>query len=256
MSIAPLTIEISGNSTVPIGSACTSGFSETRPSSRAVGSPSRSAVHACAISCTVNENRRTIKLMKMPAKSKFCKGYRLRPTREKGKDRIGGFGADDGRQLLARGAAHTGDAAKGPQQRVAPARADAGHLVELGAQIAHRARAAMKRDGEAMRFVADALDQEERRIVRGERDRILVLARVDQLFLFRDADGHQVRQAELFERGVAGRELPLAAVDEHEIGKRSAELEQLPVAPQHDLVHRGEVVLLRAADSEFPVVRA
>ena len=50
MSGAPLTIAISGNRIVPIGSACTSGFSDTRPSSRAVGSPSRSAVQACAAS--------------------------------------------------------------------------------------------------------------------------------------------------------------------------------------------------------------
>ena len=68
MSGTPLTIAISGNRTVPIGSACTSGFSDTRPSSRAVGSPSRSAVHACAISCTVSENSSTMKAMKICAK--------------------------------------------------------------------------------------------------------------------------------------------------------------------------------------------
>ena len=36
---APLSSAISGNRIVPIGSAWTSGFSETRPSNRAVGSP-------------------------------------------------------------------------------------------------------------------------------------------------------------------------------------------------------------------------
>ena len=101
----------------------------------------------------------------------------------------------------------------------------------------------MKRDGEAVRFVANALDQQQRRIVRGERDRILVLARVEQLFLLRDADRHQVRQAEFLERGVGRRQLALAAVDQHEIGKRPAVLEQLAIAPQHDLVHRREVVV-------------
>ena len=40
ISGAPLIIAISGNRTVPMGSACTIGFSDTRPSSRAVGSPS------------------------------------------------------------------------------------------------------------------------------------------------------------------------------------------------------------------------
>ena len=64
ISGAPVTIAISGNRIVPIGSACTIGLSEMRPSSRAVGSPSRSAVHACAISCTVRENSRTMNEMK------------------------------------------------------------------------------------------------------------------------------------------------------------------------------------------------
>ncbi len=35
-----------GNNTVPIGSMCTIGLNETRPSKRAVGSPRRSAVQA------------------------------------------------------------------------------------------------------------------------------------------------------------------------------------------------------------------
>ena len=106
----------------------------------------------------------------------------------------------------------------------------------------------MEGDGEAMRFVANALDQQQRRIVRGQRDRILVLARVEQLLFLRDADGDEIREAELLERRVRRRELPLAAVDQHEIGKRSAVLEQLAVAPQHDFVHRREVVLDASGD--------
>ena len=49
----------SGNTTVPIGSMCTSGLSDTRPSRRAVSSPNRLAVHACADSWTVREKMRT-----------------------------------------------------------------------------------------------------------------------------------------------------------------------------------------------------
>ena len=45
----------------------------------------------------------------------------------------------------------------------------------------------------------------------------------------------------------AADELSLAAVDQDQIGKRSALLEQLAVAPQHDFVHRGEVVVDSAA---------
>ena len=53
----------------------------------------------------------------------------------------------------------------------------------------------------------------------------------------------RLARPELFERGVRGRELALAAVDEDQIGKRPALLEQLAVATQHDLVHRGEIVV-------------
>ena len=160
-------------------SACTIGLSDTRPSSRAVGSPSRSAVHACAVSCTVRENSRTMNAMKTCAKlmsSKDVTGYgRLC---EKRKDGIGDFRADDGRQLLARRAPHAGQAAERRQQRPAAPRSDAGHVVELRSQIAHRPRAAMERHGEAVRFVANPLDQQQRRIVGAERDRVLAVARV------------------------------------------------------------------------------
>ena len=42
----------------------------------------------------------------------------------------------------------------------------------------------MERDREAVRFVANPLDQQQRRIVGGERDRILAVARVEQLSFF------------------------------------------------------------------------
>src|SRR5438874_4122918 len=63
------------------------------------------------------------------------------------------FDADDGGQLLAVGAAHARDAAKRGEQCLAPARTDAGNAIELGLQIALRARLAMEGDGEAVRFV-------------------------------------------------------------------------------------------------------
>ena len=48
---------------------------------------------------------------------------------------VRGFGADDPHQLLAGRPAHAGQAAKGRQQRLAPARPDPRDLVELGPQI-------------------------------------------------------------------------------------------------------------------------
>src|SRR5712691_12270071 len=187
ISGAPLTIAISGNRIVPIGSACTSGLSDTRPSRRAVGSPRRSAVHACAISCTVSENNRTTSAMKICETSMPGKQSRLRPTREKRKDGVRRFRPHDGRELLARRAPYARHAPKRRQQCLAPSGSDAWHVVELGSQVAHRARMAMERDREAMRLVADALNQQQRGIVGSERDRILVVAGVDQLFFLRDA---------------------------------------------------------------------
>ena len=48
----------SGKTTVPIRSMCLKGFRVSRPSSRAVGSPNRSAVQACAASCTESDPTR------------------------------------------------------------------------------------------------------------------------------------------------------------------------------------------------------
>ena len=101
----------------------------------------------------------------------------------------------------------------------------------------------MERDGEPVRFVADALDQQQRRIVGRQRDRILAIARVKQLLLFRDADRDEIRQPQFLERRVGGRQLALAAVDHDQVRKRPALLEQLSVSTENDFVHGGEVVL-------------
>src|SRR4051812_25196165 len=98
--------------------------------------------------------------MKISAKSYCCKGERLRPTREKGKDGIGRFCADDSGKLLARGASNACETAELRQQCLASTSTDTSDFVELGTQIAHRARASVERDREAMRFVADSLNQQ------------------------------------------------------------------------------------------------
>jgi hypothetical protein len=54
----PLIAATSGNMIVPNKSMCRIGFNETRPSMRAVGSPQRDAVHACADSCTLIANKK------------------------------------------------------------------------------------------------------------------------------------------------------------------------------------------------------
>ena len=134
-------------------------------------------------------------------------GYR--PCREVCKDGIGSFRADHGRQLFARRAPHARQAAERHEQRLPPPRTDAGHAVELRPQIAHRPRLAMERDGEPVRFVANPLQEQQRRIVFRERDRLFAIARVEQLFLLGDADRDEIREPQLLERVVGRRQLPL-----------------------------------------------
>src|SRR4051812_17589558 len=264
----PLTIASSGKTIVPIRSACTIGLSETRPSIRAVGSPSRSAVQACALSCTVNENSNTMKPMKICAILTSAKGIqpqrpgrspntmvsadsagsaasviRLLPACEKRKDGVGDFRANRGQQLLACRTPHPGETPEAGQERAATARTDTRHVVELRLQIAHRTRLPMEGDREAVRLVSDPLDQEQRRIVFGQRDRLFAIAREEQLLFLRDADRDQVGEAKIFERGISGGQLTFAAVDQNQLGKRAALFEQLPIPAHHHLAHRREVVL-------------
>ncbi len=55
----------SGNRTVPIGSMCTIGFSEMRPSERPRSSPNLSETYAWADSCTESEKRNTMNQSRM-----------------------------------------------------------------------------------------------------------------------------------------------------------------------------------------------
>src|SRR3954463_6717670 len=48
---------------LPMGSMCLIGFRVTRPSMRAVWSPRRLAIHACADSCTLMASRNTTSCM-------------------------------------------------------------------------------------------------------------------------------------------------------------------------------------------------
>ena len=111
-------------------------------------------------------------------------------------------------------------------------------------------------DGEAVRLVADALDEVERLAVARQDDRLALALLEDELELLGEADdGHilvPARPADDLERR---RELPLAAVDDDEVGQFF--LGQSDIAARCDLAHREEVVglALRALDLEAPVVR-
>ena len=64
----------------------------------------------------------------------------------------------------------------------------------------------MERDREAVRFVADALDEEERGIVFGQNDRFLPVAGEEHLLFLGDTDRHQIAQPDRLERLVRGGE--------------------------------------------------
>src|SRR5262245_31023563 len=168
---------------------------------------------------------------------------------------VRGFRPDDGNQLLARRRADARQAAEGDQQGLAAPRSDAGDLVQVRPQVALRARLAVEGDGEPVRLVADPRDEQQRGARRRQRDRIDAIAREQQLLFLGDADRDEIRQPELLERGIRGRELAFAAVDEDEIGKRPAELEHRAVAPPNDFLHGGEVVedALRLSDVRGPM---
>ena len=88
------------------------------------------------------------------------------------------------------------------------------------------ARLAVEGHGEAVRLVADALHQQQRRVVARQGDRVRARSRVkQQLFLLRDARRPPGCQADRLERLVGRRQLPLAAVDEDQVRKRPAVLE-------------------------------
>src|SRR5258708_209398 len=99
--------------------------------------------------------------MRTCPKSMFKAGISVsRRTREVVDDGRCDLRADDRVQLLSRRAPHASQTAERRQQRPTTTGTDAGHGVELRTEIAHGAGAPMERDGEPMRLVADALDQQ------------------------------------------------------------------------------------------------
>src|SRR5688572_31104671 len=140
-------------------------------------------------------------------------------------ERVGGLRADDAHQLLASGAADAGQASERSQEHLAAARSDAGYRIELGAQVAFRARLAVERDREAVRLVANALNQQQCGTVFRQRNRILSIAREEQLFLLRNARRHQIGQTELLERGIRRGQLAFSAVDQDRSEEHTSELQ-------------------------------
>src|SRR4051812_15251792 len=163
--------------------------------------------------------------------------------------------------VVDRGRLHAAQAAEVLDQRLAALRADAGNLVQHGSRALFAAASAVADDGEAMRLVADRLDEVQRRVRRRE----LQGARVrldDQLFqpglalgTFGHAHHTQLVQAEVGEYRAGDTDLTLATIDQHEI-RHPARLgcHALIAALEH-LAHGAVIVTRRdAADIEAPVL--
>src|SRR5207302_2865911 len=105
-----------------------------------------------------------------------------------------------------------------------------------------------------MRLVAGALQQLERRAAARQAERLPLTRLVDLLLALGETHDRQLLQAGTPRRVERRAQLPLAAVDDHEIGER------LPfgAAPAevacHDFVHGREIVLRGAPDPEATVL--
>src|SRR4051812_41690218 len=73
------------------------------------------------------------------------------------------FCSDNGGELVTAGAPHARHGSKFCEELLPPAWPDAIHIVECGVQIAGGARLAMEGHGEAMRLIANSLDESQRR---------------------------------------------------------------------------------------------
>lgn len=125
------------------------------------------------------------------------------------------FAGDDFAKFFKARAADIGNTAKFAQKFLRGTRADAGNAVESGFGLARGASLAMKGDGEAVRFVADLLDEMKNRRVGLEDDGLIFLAEdVEYFFFFSDAGDGLVDNLERIEGLRGGVKLADAAVDE------------------------------------------
>src|SRR5512145_2231156 len=127
---------------------------------------------------------------------------------------VGTSGADNPDQLFPCCPPDARDAAKGDEQRLAATRSDPWHAVELRAQVALFSRLPMESDAKTVRFVANPPDQQQRRTIGGECNRIRAIPRKQQFFPLRDSRGDQTSQPELLEGAVGGGQLSLAAINQ------------------------------------------
>src|SRR5215831_10567957 len=168
-------------------------------------------------------------------------------------DLLGELAADafDLGEVLDARAHHPFQAPEPGQQLLAPLRAHAGDALERGGGAALGAPRAVPGDGEAVRLVADVLDQVQPGMIGRQPERTLADPQLLEpglaLRALRDADQRDIREADLGERGLRRADLPLAPVDENRVGRHALPARDPSIAARERLVERAVVVARREA---------
>src|ERR1700676_2167155 len=124
------------------------------------------------------------------------------------RDALGKPLGNDLGDLFNAGRAQLRDASKIPQQFLSDARTDSGNILQPRMNGAFAAPLPVKADDEAVRFVANLLDQMKDRGMMLQPDRLVFLAQnVNNFFLFRNAGDGLVDDFEFFERPAGGGQL-------------------------------------------------
>jgi hypothetical protein len=123
--------------------------------------------------------------------------------------------------LIDAGGAELRDTSEIPEQFLSRARADAGNVFQPCLNRAFRAALPMKTHGEAVRFIADLLDEMKDRGVMFQPDGLILLAEdKNNLFLFGNAGDGLIDDFEFFERRCGRMKLADSAIDQDQPRKR------------------------------------
>src|SRR2546425_7163713 len=135
-------------------------------------------------------------------------------------------------KLLEAGLAQAGEAAEPPQKLLGGALAYPGDIHQRRVQRAARAALAVKGDRKPVGFVADLLDQVQDGRVALEHDRLVLLPKgIDYFLFFRDAGKRLIDDLEFFERRSGRVQLPDAAVDQDQARQRLSLFPQAAGSP-------------------------
>ena|GEM_PF-3780113 len=123
------------------------------------------------------------------------------------------------------------------QQRGAAHFAQAGQIIQHALPDFFRAELGVIGVGEAVRFVAQALEEVESGMIERQVQRGSLVRKNDRLMFFRETDQGRRRQIESDKRFQCCADLPAAAIDDDEIGPGPPLLREPAVTTGHDFLH-------------------